>query len=206
MLAHAGAVEQIDFALDHSESEMQRAYRTILRQVGEDEQRKGLFDTPKRAAKAMEFLTQGYTMAVEDVVNDAFFSTTSEDLVLVRNIEFYSLCEHHMLPFNGRCHIGYLPQGKVLGLSKLARIVDVFARRLQIQENLTRQIAEAIADVVSPRGVAVQMTASHMCMMMRGVEKQASDTTTTAFLGEFGESRDARVEFLQQLGAMPARV
>lgn len=206
MAANLQTIEQLDITPETVDAELQQAYRTIIHRVGEDPQREGLLDTPKRAAKAMGYLTGGYGQDLREVVNGAVFSTVSDDLVVVRNIEFFSLCEHHVLPFTGRCHIGYLPNGKVLGLSKLARIVDMFARRLQIQENLTREIAEAVAEVVSPRGVAVQMTASHLCMMMRGVEKQASDTTTSALLGEFRDNREVRADFAQHLAAVPARV
>ena len=155
-----------------------------------------------RAAKAFAHLTQGYHQSLDEVVNDALFPSSNRELVLVQNIEFYSLCEHHMLPFHGIVHIGYLPNGQVLGLSKFARIVDMFARRLQVQENLSDQIAQTIMDVTGCRGVAVVMDASHMCMMMRGVNKQQSTTRTTSMLGEFVHDNQARMEFLT---AIPRR-
>ncbi len=171
-------------------------YAQIIANVGEDLARAGLVDTPMRAAKAFGFLTQGYEQDLHTVANNAIFPSDNPNLVLVQNIEFYSLCEHHLLPFFGVAHIGYLPNGKVLGLSKLARIVDMYARRLQIQENLTKQIALAIAELTDCRGVAVVMDASHMCMMMRGVGKQQSTTRTTSMLGEFTNNAQARQEFL----------
>ncbi len=173
-----------------------RHYSQIIANTGEDLNREGLLDTPMRAAKAFRDLTQGYHQDLKTVANDAIFPSDNPDLVLVQNIEFYSLCEHHLLPFFGVAHIGYLPNGKVLGLSKLARIVDMYARRLQIQENLTKQIALAIAELTDCRGVAVVMDASHMCMMMRGVGKQQSTTRTTSMLGEFTNNAQARQEFL----------
>ena len=178
------------------------SYRQLIRSTGEDLERPGLEDTPQRAAKAFAHLTQGYHQSLEEVVNDAVFPSTNRELVLVQNIEFYSLCEHHMLPFHGIAHIGYLPNGHVLGLSKFARIVDMFARRLQIQENLSEQIAQTIMEVTGCRGVAVVMDASHMCMMMRGVSKQHSTTRSTAMLGEYRHNNQARNEFL---GALPRR-
>ncbi|KRU22525.1 GTP cyclohydrolase I [Psychrobacter piscatorii] len=178
------------------------SYRQLIGSTGEDLNRPGLLDTPVRAAKAFAHLTKGYHQSIEEVVNDAVFPSANRELVLVQNIEFYSLCEHHMLPFHGVAHIGYLPDGQVLGLSKFARIVDMFARRLQIQENLSEQIAQAIMDVTGCRGVAVVMDASHMCMMMRGVSKQHSTTRSTAMLGEYQHNNQARNEFL---GAVPKR-
>ncbi len=172
------------------------AYSQIIASCGENLQRAGLLDTPMRAAKAFDYLTQGYHQDLTVVANNAIFPSDNPDLVLVQNIEFYSLCEHHLLPFFGVAHIGYLPSGKVLGLSKLARIVDMYARRLQIQENLTKEIASAIVHLTDCRGVAVVMDASHMCMMMRGVGKQQSTTRTTCFLGEFDKNPQARNEFL----------
>lgn len=180
-------------------------YAQIIANVGEDLNRAGLIDTPMRAAKAFAFLTQGYEQDLHTVANNAIFPSDNPNLVLVQNIEFYSLCEHHLLPFFGVAHIGYLPQGKVLGLSKLARIVDMYARRLQIQENLTEQIATAIQTLTDCRGVAVVMDASHMCMMMRGVGKQQSTTRTTSFFGEFLHNKDARAEFLSVVPTRPAR-
>ncbi|HCH27149.1 MAG TPA: GTP cyclohydrolase I FolE [Psychrobacter sp.] len=178
------------------------SYRQLIDSTGEDLNRPGLLDTPARAAKAFSYLTQGYHQSLEEVVNDAVFPSTNRELVLVQNIEFYSLCEHHMLPFHGVAHIGYLPNGHVLGLSKFARIVDMFARRLQIQENLSEQVAQTIMDVTGCRGVAVVMDASHMCMMMRGVNKQQSTTRSTAMLGEYLHDNQARNEFLD---AVPKR-
>jgi len=172
------------------------AYTTILEGLGEDPKRDGLRDTPVRAARAMEFLTHGYSQTLEEVVNGAIFESESDEMVIVRNIELYSLCEHHLLPFTGKCHVAYLPQGRVVGLSKIARIVDMFARRLQIQENLTREIADAVGKVTEGRGVGVIVEARHLCMMMRGVEKQNSSMTTSAMLGRFRSDINTRNEFL----------
>lgn len=171
-------------------------YQSILSQLGEDPNREGLQGTPDRAAKAMEFLTNGYTQDLTTIVNDAVFESDNDEMVVVQNIEFYSLCEHHILPFIGKAHIAYLPAGKVLGLSKFARIVDMFARRLQIQENLTRQVALAVEEVTGAKGVGVIMEAKHMCMMMRGVQKQNSSMMTSVMLGRFRESQATRSEFL----------
>ena len=176
---------------------MTENYREILQHVGEDPQREGLIKTPERAAKAMRYLCHGYRQTLEEIVNGALFESDNDEMVIVREIELYSLCEHHLLPFIGRAHVAYIPTGKVLGLSKVARIVDMFARRLQIQENLTRQIADAIAQVTNAAGVAVVIEAKHMCMMMRGVEKQNSVMTTSVMLGAFRESYNTRQEFLQ---------
>ncbi|MCK9799823.1 GTP cyclohydrolase I FolE [Pseudomonas chlororaphis] len=178
-------------------------YREILSGVGEDPAREGLRDTPQRAAKAMRYLCNGYHKSLEEVVNGALFSSTSDEMVIVQNIELYSLCEHHLLPFIGQAHVAYLPTGKVLGLSKVARIVDMYARRLQIQENLTRQVAEAIQEVTRAAGVAVVIEARHMCMMMRGVEKQNSLMNTSVMLGAFRESSSTRQEFLQLIRRQP---
>jgi GTP cyclohydrolase I len=172
------------------------AFAKIIAGVGEDLNRDGLKDTPKRAAKAMEFLTRGYQQTVDDVVNEALFDSDCSEMVLVTDIELYSMCEHHMLPFIGKAHVAYIPDGKVLGLSKVARIVDMYARRLQIQENLTTQIANTIQDVTGALGVGVIIEAKHMCMMMRGVEKQNSVMTTSAMLGAFRNSEKTRNEFL----------
>lgn len=171
-------------------------YEAILRKLGEDPERDGLLDTPQRAAKAMQFLTRGYHQDLDEIVNDAVFDSDNDQMVLVKNIELYSLCEHHLLPFIGKCHIAYLPRGKVLGLSKFARIVDMYARRFQIQENLTKQIADAVLSVTNARGVAVVVEAQHMCMMMRGVEKQNSSMLSSVMLGTFRESEATRNEFL----------
>ncbi|NNM51767.1 MAG: GTP cyclohydrolase I FolE [Pseudomonadales bacterium] len=175
---------------------MEQSYSDIISALGEDLTRPGLVDTPRRAAKAMRYLTQGYHQNLETVVNHAIFPSTTDEMVLVKNIEFYSLCEHHMLPFIGSAHVAYLPSGKVLGLSKIARIVDMYARRLQIQEDLTLQIAEAIRSVTDARGVGVVLEAKHLCMMMRGVEKQASIMKTSVMLGRFRNDARTREEFL----------
>lgn len=178
---------------------MEDSYAKILESIGEDLNRPGLVDTPKRAAKAFEFLTQGYDQSVEEVVNKALFPSDSSEMILVQDIELYSLCEHHLLPFIGRCHVAYIPTGKVLGLSKVARIVDVYARRLQIQESLTSQIAETIMSVTDAEGVGVIIEAQHMCMMMRGVQKQNSSMKTSAMLGCFRSEEKTRDEFLSLL-------
>ncbi len=178
---------------------VEKYWQKILEHVGEDTSRPGLLDTPKRAATAFSFLTRGYKQDLATVVNDALFPSNSSEMVLVQDIEMYSLCEHHILPFIGRCHVAYIPQGKVLGLSKVARIVDMFARRLQIQEQLTVQIAESILDVTGALGVGVIIEAEHMCMMMRGVEKQNSSTKTSAMLGSFRSDARTRDEFLALL-------
>jgi GTP cyclohydrolase I len=190
---------RLERAIDPQGDPLSDAYGSLLRHIGEDTARQGLRDTPKRAAKAWRHLTQGYDQEIETLVNGAVFDSDNDEMVLVKDIEVYSLCEHHLLPIIGHCHVAYIPNGKVLGLSKIARIVDMYARRLQIQENLTKQIADAIHRVVNPRGVAVQITAAHMCMMMRGVEKQQSVTTTSLKLGEFKTCPSARAEFLQQI-------
>ncbi len=175
---------------------MEEYFKKIIESIGEDVNREGLRDTPKRAAKAFKFLNNGYEKTLEEVLNGAIFQADTEDMVIVKDIELYSLCEHHLLPFIGKCHIGYLPQGKVLGLSKLARIVDMYGRRLQIQEQLTRQIATAVETAVGARGVAVVIEAKHLCMMMRGVEKQNSVMTTSVMTGIFREEISTRSEFL----------
>jgi GTP cyclohydrolase I len=171
----------------------------IIEAIGEDLNRPGLADTPKRAAGAFRFLTQGYSQSVDSVVNGALFPSESSEMILVQDIELYSLCEHHLLPFIGKCHVAYIPTGNVLGLSKVARIVDVFARRLQIQESLTAQIAETIMEVTNAQGVGVIIEAQHMCMMMRGVEKQNSSMKTSAMLGTFRAEQKTRDEFLSLL-------
>ena len=177
-----------------------QSYREILIGLGEDPDREGLLDTPVRAAKAMRYLCHGYDQSVEEIVNGALFASDNDEMVIVDNIELYSLCEHHLLPFIGKAHVAYIPTGKVLGLSKIARLVDMFARRLQIQENLTRQIADAVQQVTGAAGVAVVIEARHMCMMMRGVEKQNSTMNTSVMLGAFRESSNTRQEFLQLIG------
>jgi len=181
---------------DVSVEAMATAYSTIIEGVGENLDRNGLLDTPLRAAKAMKFLTKGYSESLEEVVNGALFESNANDMVVVTDIELYSMCEHHMLPFIGKCHVGYIPQKNVLGLSKVARIVDMYARRLQIQENLTTQIATSIMEVTGAAGVGVIIEAKHMCMMMRGVEKQNSVMHTSALLGSFRDNTETRSEFL----------
>jgi GTP cyclohydrolase I len=178
---------------------VKNAYRTIIEKIGEDPNREGLIDTPDRAAKAMDFMTRGYQQTIEETVNDALFDSDSSEMVIVQDIELYSLCEHHLLPFIGKCHVAYMPTGKVLGLSKVARIVEMYARRLQIQENLTKQIAEAVQNVTRANGVSVIIEAKHMCMMMRGVEKQNSVMKTSVMLGQFRENQSTRMEFLSLL-------
>jgi len=175
---------------------MKQQYTEILSAIGEDITRPGLVDTPARAAKAMQFLTRGYEQSIEEVVNDALFPSDSSEMIIVKDIELYSMCEHHMLPFIGKAHVAYIPTGKVLGLSKIARIVDMYARRLQIQEQLTVQIAETVRDVTGAAGVGVIVEAKHMCMMMRGVEKQNSSMKTSSMLGNFRENQATRAEFL----------
>lgn len=176
---------------------MEQQFEEIIKAIGEDPTREGLVDTPKRAAKALQFLTRGYHQSLDEIINDAIFESDMDELVIVKDIELYSICEHHLLPFIGKCHVGYIPTGKVLGLSKIARIVDLFARRLQIQEQLTKQIADTILTVTGAAGVGVVIEAQHMCMMMRGVEKQNSVMTTSMMLGCLRESDRSRIEFLQ---------
>ncbi len=174
--------------------------RQVLARVGEDPGREGLRRTPLRVAKALDFLTSGYAMTVDEVVRDALFSEDAKEMVVVRDIEFYSLCEHHLLSFFGRAHVAYLPNGQVIGLSKIARVVDVFARRLQVQERLTNQIADALMKTLQAHGVAVVMEASHTCMMMRGVQKQSSSTVTSAMRGSFETNARTRSEFMEFIG------
>jgi len=178
---------------------MERSFRDLLEAVGEDPERQGLLRTPHRAARAFEFLTNGYRQDLDDIVNNAIFDSEASEIVLVKDIELYSLCEHHLLPFVGKAHVAYIPNGAVIGLSKVARIVDVFARRLQIQENLTVQIADALMKCLRPSGVAVVIEAKHLCMMMRGVEKQNSVMKTSCLLGSFKEDARTRSEFLALL-------
>ncbi len=178
---------------------MEKAFLSILEELGENPHRDGLIDTPKRAAGAMAFLTKGYQESLAEVVNDALFESDTSEMIIVQDIELYSMCEHHLLPFIGKCHVAYLPTGRVLGLSKVARIVDMYARRLQIQENLTKQIAEAIQTVTNAAGVGVIIEAQHMCMMMRGVEKQNSMMKTSMMLGQFQGDQSTRMEFLSLL-------
>ena len=174
---------------------MEEHFRQLLISIGEDINRQGLRDTPKRAAEALRYLTQGYQQDIDKIVNKAVFATDTNEIILVKDIELYSLCEHHLLPFIGKCHVAYIPNGKVIGLSKVARIVDVFARRLQIQENLTKQIADTIMKYTEAAGVAVVIEAQHLCMMMRGVQMQNSVMTTSCVLGEFHEDASTRAEF-----------
>ena len=174
----------------------QDLYREIIRRVGEDPDRNGLLRTPERMEKSMAFLTKGYAQTVSEVLHDALFDVEYDEMVIVKDIEFFSLCEHHLLPFFGKAHIAYVPNGKVIGLSKIARLVDVFARRLQVQERLTREVSDAIEEAIKPQGVAVIVEAQHLCMMMRGVEKQHSHTVTSAMLGVFKTQMQTRNEFL----------
>ncbi len=175
---------------------MEDLFKQLILKVGENPAREGLRRTPQRAAKAYEFLTAGYRQNLDEVLNGAIFESECDEMVIVKHIELYSLCEHHLLPFIGKCHVAYIPKGKVIGLSKIARIVDVFARRMQIQENLTRQIAEAIQHYTQPQGVGVVVEARHLCMMMRGVQKQNSVMTTSCMLGSFRTENSTRSEFL----------
>lgn len=175
---------------------VEKLVENLLVDIGEDSKREGLLRTPKRVAKAYEFLTAGYHKKIEDVLNNAIFNEKYDEMVLVKNIDFYSLCEHHMLPFYGKIHIAYVPNGKIVGLSKIPRIVDVFARRLQVQERMTQQIADTLDKYLAPKGVAVVSEAYHMCMMMRGVEKQNSSATSSAMHGLFKEDARTRTEFL----------
>jgi len=186
--------------IDNRKLEMlEDAYRNLLEAIGEDVDREGLRRTPVRAARALEFLTQGYRQDLDEIINDAVFASDASEIILVKDIELYSLCEHHLLPFIGRAHVAYIPNGKVIGLSKVARIVDVFARRLQIQENLTTQIAGSLMGCLEPSGVAVVVEAKHLCMMMRGVEKQNSVMKTSCLLGTFKDDARTRSEFLSLL-------
>ncbi len=171
-------------------------FKQIITDIGENTEREGLIDTPQRAAKAFHFLTKGYQESLGEIVNNALFESDNNEIIIVKNIELYSLCEHHLLPFIGKCHVGYIPHKKILGLSKIARIVDLFARRLQVQERLTKQIADALLEVTDAAGVGVIIEAKHLCMMMRGIEKQNAAMTTSVMLGEFKTNRDTRFEFL----------
>src|SRR3954463_7990932 len=176
---------------------MQEAIRAMLRDLGEDPMREGLLDTPKRVEKTYQFLTSGYKANIDQVLNNALFTVDYSEMVIVKDIDFYSLCEHHLLPFFGKCHVAYIPSTKVIGLSKIPRIVDVFSRRLQVQERLTNQIANTIRDKIRPLGVAVVVEATHLCMSMRGVEKQNSFAVTSAMLGAFRDQARTRMEFLE---------
>lgn len=182
---------------DARDLKLEAQVRKMLQLIGENPGREGLVDTPKRVSNALHFLTSGYELSVKDVVSGALFEERCEEMVIVKDVEFYSLCEHHILPFYGRAHIGYLPKDRVIGLSKIARVVDVFARRLQVQERLTTQIASGLLDVLGAHGVAVVLEASHFCMVMRGVQKQNSKTVTSSMLGAFREDSRSRSEFME---------
>ncbi len=175
---------------------MEQYFRKMLEYIGEDPSREGLVKTPLRAAKAFEFMTQGYKKNIDEIVNGAIFTSDNDEMVIVKDIEMYSLCEHHLLPFFGKAHVGYIPKGKIIGLSKIARIVDMYARRLQVQENLTREIAQTLMQVTGALGVGVVIEAQHLCMMMRGVEKQNSIMKTSCLLGAFRKDDSTRKEFL----------
>lgn len=179
---------------DHKK--LQEITKLLLSEIGEDPTREGLINTPERVAKAWDFFSQGYRTNVQEIVNGAIFEEDCSEMVVVRDIEFFSMCEHHMIPFFGRCHVGYLPNKKIIGLSKIPRIVDAFSQRLQVQERLTNQIAETLLDILDPIGVGVVMEGRHLCMQMRGVEKQNSFATTSSMLGQFRESPETRSEFL----------
>ena len=183
---------------DHDQ--LKEITKELLEQIGEDPTREGLAKTPERVAKAWDFFSQGYRADVGEIVNGAIFEEECSEMVVVRDIEFFSMCEHHMIPFFGRCHVGYLPNNKIIGLSKIPRIVDIYARRLQVQERLTQQVADALQDVLSPKGVAVVIEAEHLCMQMRGVEKKSSFMITSAVRGAFRENNKTREEFLSIIG------
>tara|TARA_B100000214_G_scaffold366851_1_gene336323 strand:+ start:91 stop:654 length:564 start_codon:yes stop_codon:yes gene_type:complete len=178
------------------EEKIAKITKQLLKEIGENPEREGLLKTPKRVAKAWDFFSYGYKQNLDDIVNQAIFNEEAKDMVIVRDVEFFSLCEHHLIPFFGKAHVGYIPNGKVIGLSKIPRIIDMFSRRLQVQERLTSQIADAVNNVLTPKGVAVVMEGQHMCMQMRGVQKQSSYTSTSAMHGKFRTSAETRSEFL----------
>ena len=182
---------------ENKKKKLEANTKNLLEILGEDSSREGLINTPKRVAKAWDFLTKGYNENLDDLINNAIFEGESKDMVIVKNIEFYSLCEHHMIPFYGKAHIGYIPDGKIIGLSKLARITDLFAQRLQVQERLTNQIAQCLHEILNPRGVAVVLEGKHFCMLSRGVQKQNSIATSSSMLGIFREKESTRNEFLK---------
>jgi len=186
-----------------SEDQMRQAVRTLLIGLGEDPDREGLLDTPKRVVKALKFLTSGYHQSLEELLNNAVFNEDSNEMVLVRDIDLFSSCEHHILPIIGRAHVAYIPDGKVIGLSKIARVCEMYARRLQVQERLTTQIADAMQELLQPKGVAVVVEATHMCMVMRGVQKPGSWTTTSAMRGEFADDKETRQEFMGMIRHRP---
>ena len=187
----------MEFKQGASNPELEELFTNLIKNLGEDPSREGLVKTPLRAAKAMKFLTSGYHQDIDEILNQAIFEENYDEMVIVKDIEFYSLCEHHILPFWGRCHVGYLPRNRIVGLSKIPRIVDMFSRRLQVQERLTREIAEALETALDPRGVAVVIEGQHLCMMARGVQKQAPKMATNVMLGTFREDSSTRAEFLR---------
>jgi len=182
---------------------MEEKIKEILRELGENPEREGLLKTPDRVAKSLKFLTKGYSEDPQKVINGAIFTDTQKDMIILRNVDFFSLCEHHLLPFFGKCHVAYIPNGKIIGLSKLGRLIDIYARRLQVQERLTKQIAETIAQALNPVGVAVVMEAEHLCMQMRGVERQNSTAVTSSMLGAFREQYATRAEFMALIRSTP---